>query len=735
MLPKIIEHLTPAVSVKTSRRAFLVASAAAAGAFIIGFGAAPAGAAMGAALSGAPAPFDAYLKIAADGKVTILSSQFDMGQGAYHGLATLVNEELGAAWDQITVEGATGDLSLYGNIVWGGAVQGTGGSSSMTTSFDRYRKAGAAARMMLVAAAAKDWDVPATEVDVKDGRLTHASGKSAGFGEMAAKAALLPVPKDVPLKDRQDWTLIGNGELRRYDSKAKTDGTHPFTIDVVLPGMLTAVMIHPPKFGAVVKSFEAAKAKAMKGVVDVVATPRGVAVVGEHMWAALAARDAVAVTWDEAKAETRGSAAILAEYEKRAAAKPQATARSDGDATKALAGAAKTVEATFRFPYLAHAAMEPLNAVARMNANGTLELWAGHQLPGLYQGIAAGIAGIKPEQVVLHIMKTGGGFGRRGTPDGDIVAEAVMVAKAIGYKAPVKVQWTRENDMRGGRYRPAYVHRLKAGIDAAGKLVAWDHHIVGQSIVAGTPFQGLIQNGIDQTSVEGASNLPYAVPNLRVGLTTTEVGVPPLWWRAVGSTHTAYATEVFLDQVAAAAGADPLAFRLAMLDRHPRHAAVLKLAAEKAGWGKPLAKGRFLGLAVHESFHTFVAHVAEVSIKDGAVKVHRAVAAVDCGTVVNPDVVKAQIEGGTGFGLGAILAEELTLAADGTVEQGNYDSYTPLRISAMPKVEVHIVASDAPPTGVGEPGVPSIGPAVANAVARGTGKWITTLPFTRGMQS
>ena len=735
MLPKIIDHLAPAASVKTSRRAFLVASAAAAGAFVIGFGAAPARAATGAAVSAAPAPFDAYLKIAADGKVTILSSQFDMGQGAYHGLATLVNEELGAAWDQITVEGATGDLKLYGNIVWGGAVQGTGGSSSITTSFDRYRKAGAAARMMLVDAAAKDWGVPTAEISVKDGRLSHGSGKSAGFGDMAAKAALLPVPKDVPLKSRQDWTLIGNGDLRRYDSKAKTDGSHPFTIDVALPGMLTAVMIHPPKFGAVVKSFDATKAKAMKGVVDVVATPRGLAVVGEHMWAALAARDAVTVTWDEAKAETRGSAAILAEYEKRAADKPQATARSDGDAATAMAGAAKTVEATFRFPYLAHAAMEPLNAVARMNANGTLELWAGHQLPGLYQGIAAGIAGIKPEQVVLHIMKTGGGFGRRGTPDGDIVAEAVMVAKAIGYKAPVKVQWTRENDMRGGRYRPAYVHRLKAGIDAAGKLVAWDHHIVGQSIVAGTPFQGLIQNGIDQTSVEGASNLPYAVPNLRVGLTTTEVGVPPLWWRAVGSTHTAYATEVFLDQVAAAAGADPLAFRLAMLAHYPRHAAVLKLAAEKAGWGKTLAKGRFLGLAVHESFHTFVAHVAEVSIEDGAVKVHRAVAAVDCGTVVNPDVVKAQIEGGTGFGLGAILAEELTLAADGTVEQGNYDSYTPLRLSAMPKVEVHIVASDAPPTGVGEPGVPSIGPAVANAVARATGKWITTLPLTRGMPS
>jgi isoquinoline 1-oxidoreductase beta subunit len=410
-------------------------------------------------------------------------------------------------------------------------------------------------------------------------------------------------------------------------------------------------------------------------------------------------------------------------------------ARNDGDAPKALAGAAKTVEATFRFPYLAHAAMEPLNAVARMNADGTLELWAGHQLPGLYQGIAAGVAGIKPEQVVLHIMKTGGGFGRRGTPDADIVAEAVMVAKAIGYKAPVKVQWTRENDMRGGRYRPAYVHRLKAGIDGSGKLVAWDHHIVGQSIVAGTPFQGLIRNGIDQTSVEGASNLPYAIPNMHVGLTTTTVGVPPLWWRAVGSTHTAYATEAFLDQVAAEAGKDPLALRLALLKGHPRHAAVLKLAAEKAGWGKTLPAGRFMGLAVHESFHTYVAHVAEISMTGGEVKVHRVVAAVDCGTVVNPDVVKAQIEGGTGFGLGAMLAEELTLGIGGVVDQSNYDTYTPLRISAMPKVEVHILPSTEPPTGVGEPGVPSIGPAVANAIRRATGKPITTLPLTRGMQS
>jgi len=410
-------------------------------------------------------------------------------------------------------------------------------------------------------------------------------------------------------------------------------------------------------------------------------------------------------------------------------------ARNDGDAAKALAGAAKTIEATYRFPYLAHAAMEPLNAVARMNTDGTLEVWGGLQLPGLYQAVAAQVAGIKPDQVVMHILKTGGGFGRRGTPDADVIAEAVMVAKAIGYKAPVKVQWTRENDMRGGRYRPAYVHRLRAGLDAGGNLVAWDHHIVGQSIVAGTPFQGLIRNGIDQTSVEGASNLPYAVPNMHVGLTSTQVGIPPLWWRAVGSTHTAYATETFLDEVAVASGADPLDLRLSLLKDHPRHAAVLKLAAKKAGWGRPLPQGHFMGLAVHESFHSYVAHVAEVSVKGGDVRVHRVVAAVDCGTAVNPDVIKAQIEGGTGFGLGAILAEELIVAPDGKVETGNYDTYTPLRISAMPQVEVHIVPSTEPPTGVGEPGVPSIGPAVANAVRKATGRPVTTLPLARGMQS
>ncbi len=711
-----------------SRRQFLIGAAAVTGGMVIGYRANAAAPATGA--NAAPmSPFDAYVKIGADNHVTILSSQFDMGQGSYHGLATLVVEELDADWAQINVIGASGSTDLYGNIMWGGAVQGTGGSTSIATSFDRYRKAGATARAMLVAAAADMWGVPAAEIVVADGVVSHASGKRAGFGELVEKAATMPVPADVLLKPAADWKHIGKDSAKRFDTPPKTRGTHDFTIDVNVPDMLTAVIIHPPKFGATVASFDATDAKAMPGVVDVVATPRGVAVVAEHTWAAISARDAVTVTWDESNAETRGSEEILAEYRERVTQAPKAIARQDGDAASAMASAAQTVEATYEFPYLAHAALEPMNAVVRMNADGTMEVWGGHQLAGLNQAVAAGIAGIEPSKVTLHMMTTGGGFGRRATPTADIVAEATMIAKAIDFKAPVKLQWTREDDMRGGYYRPAYVHKLKAGLDGDGNIVAWEHHIVGQSIVAGTPFEGLIQNGIDKTSVEGASNLPYAIPNMTVGLTTTETKIPVLWWRAVGSTHTAYATECFMDEVAKAAGKDPLALRVALLGGHPRHKAVLELAAEKAGWGKPLVDGRFMGLCVHESFASYVAEIAEISLEDGQPKVHKVTAAVDCGIPVNPDVIKAQVEGGIGFGLGAALGEELTLTG-GEVDQGNYDSYQLLRIENMPEIEVHIVPSEASPTGIGEPGTPPIAPAVGNALLQATGTTPRKLPFS-----
>ncbi|WP_083463330.1 xanthine dehydrogenase family protein molybdopterin-binding subunit [Prosthecomicrobium hirschii] len=738
--PRLSDHAAtdaagPAVP-DLSRRRFLLAAAAIGGGLAVGFRAAPAEAAATAAPAAAATnPFAAYLRIAPDNTVTVLSAHMDMGQGIYHGTATLVAEELGAAWEQMRAEGGWGNPKLYGNLAWGGTMQGTGGSSGTFSSFDRYRQAGAAARMMLVAAAAKAWSVPAAEIKVDKGVVSHASGRKASFGDLAAAAAAMPVPADVTLKASDAWTLIGNETLPRIDSREKSTGRQTFTIDVKLPGLLTAVMIHPPVFGAKVKSFDAAKAKAIKGVVDVVAIHRGVAVVADTMWSALKGREAVTVVWDETGAETRSTAEIMASY-RELAAKPGATvAENRGDVDGAFAGAAKVIEARYEFPYLAHAALEPLNAVARRNADGTIEIWGGHQMPDLYQMIAAKVADTTPDKIVLHVMKTGGGFGRRAVFDADVVAEAVAVGRAIGWKAPVKVQWTREDDMRGGRYRPAYVHALKAGLDKDGRIVAWSNRIVGQSIMKGTAFEAMVTNGVDPTSVEGSAHLPYAMPNRRVELTTTDVGVPVLWWRAVGSTHTAYAVETFLDELAAAAGRDPVEFRLDMLQGSPRHAAVLKMAAEKAGWGAPLPAGRFRGVAVAESFGTVVAQVAELTVgKAGAIKVERVVCAVDCGTAVNPDMIRAQIEGGIGFGLGAILKSKLTLDK-GRVVEGNFDGYEVLRIEDMPKVEVHILASNAKPTGVGEPGVPPIGPAVANAYAKATGKRIRALPFAQSLNT
>ncbi len=724
MLNRLLQH----APIAPTRRQFLLGAAATGTGFVVGFRL-PGGAASASSASSAN-PFAGYVRIDADDRVTVLSAHFEMGQGSYNGLATLVAEELDADWAQMDVEGAAGNTALYGNLAWGGVAQGTGGSTAMASSFERYRRAGAAARAMLVAAAAEAWGVPAAEIAVAAGEVSHPSGQRARFGALAVAAAAQPVPAEVALKDRADWGLIGNPDLPRYDSRQKVTGRQDYTIDVQLPGMLTAVMIHPPLFGATLRSFEAGEALAMPGVIDVVETPRGVAVVAEHFWAALQARDRVVVDWDDSAAETRSSDAILQEYRALADQPAMAVARADGDAEAALGAAARVLEATFELPYLAHAALEPMNAVARMNDDGTLEVWGGHQLPDLYQYMAAETAGIAPDQVRLHVMKAGGSFGRRAVGDADVVVEAVSIARALDWRAPVKVQWTREDDTRAGRFRPIYVHRLRAGLDEAGNLVAWHNHIVGQSILAGTPFEGfLVTNGVDLTSVEGANNIPYAIPNIRVDLTTTEVGVPVLWWRAVGSTHTAFAVEAFMDELAEAAGRDPVEYRLAMLADHPRHAAVLRRAAEAAGWGSPPPEGQFRGVALAESFHSYVAQVADISLDDnGRIKVERVVCAIDCGTAINPDQIRAQMEGGIGFGLGAVLRSQITLT-DGRVDQDNFHTYEVLRINEMPRVEVHIVESDAAPTGVGEPGVPPIAPAVANAVYAATRQRLRSLPL------
>jgi isoquinoline 1-oxidoreductase subunit beta len=673
---------------------------------------------------------NAFLRIGTDDRVTVIAKHVELGQGAYTGIATIVAEELDADWAQIGVESAPADATRYANLAFG-KIQGTGGSSSMANSWTQLREAGAKARAMLIAAAAQQWQVPVAQLHAQQGKVHHpASGRQATFGSLVPIAATLPVPQTAALKDPKAFTLVGKRVLPRVDVPAKTNGTAQFTIDVTFPGMLVAVMQRPPLFGATVKSFDASATKAVPGVVEVVQVPRGVASVAKTFWAAKKGRDALKVEWDDTHAEKRSSTEIMAEY-RRLAEKPGLPARKVGDASQAIAGAAKKISASYEFPYLAHAPMEPLDAVVKLTAD-SCEIWAGDQFQTVDQGNAAHVAGLKPEQVSIHTLYAGGSFGRRANPGSDYIVEAVSIAKALGANGtPVKLQWTREDDIHGGLYRPMYFHKLEAGLSTDGKLTGWRHMIVGQSLFAGTPFATMVKNGIDPTSVEGAASIAYAIPNIDVELTTTQTGVPVLWWRVVGNSHTAFAVEAFIDEVAHAAGKDPYHFRRDLLAHEPRMRAVLDLAAERAGWNsKPLPPGKGRGIAVAEAFNSYyVAQVAEVSVdKDGKIKVARVVCAVDCGTAINPDVIVAQMEGGMGFGLGGALYGAITLK-DGRVEQNNFDGYRVLRMDAMPKVEVHIVPSSEAPTGVGEPGVAPVGPAVANAIFAATGKRIHVLPF------
>ncbi len=717
---------TPLPPFQLTRRRFLQGSAAAGVGLLVGFDLR-----VGRAIAqtgGVLAP-NAFVRIAPDNTVTIIAKHIEFGQGTYTGLATILAEELDADWSQVRVESAPADAARYNNLLFG-AIQGTGGSTAMANSWEQLRKAGAMARAMLVAAAGREWGVPAAEIGVSNGVLSHArTGRRATFGELASKAAALPPPADVKLKDPKDFKLIGR-RLPRLDSKSKTNGSARFTMDVSLPDMLTALIARPPRFGAKVRSFDGSAALQVKGVTDVVEVPAGIAVLARNFWAARKGRQALRIDWDESGAERRGSEELFAAY-RGLARQPGARARRDGDPEAAIAGAARAFEAVYEFPYLAHAPMEPLDCVVRLTPEGC-EVWAGSQLPTIDQAVVAQVVGVPADKVRIHTLLAGGSFGRRATPNGDVAGEAASIAKAIGGRQPVKLVWTREDDITGGRYRPLYVHRLRAGLDPAGRIVGWEHRIVGQSIMKGTVFESaFVKNGIDASSVEGAVNLPYDIPSIGVELHTTEVGVPVLWWRSVGSTHTAFSTETFLDELAHAGGRDPVDFRRTLLKNHPRHLGVLELAAQKAGWGQPLPPGRARGVAVHESFNSFVAQVAEVSLgPDGLPKVERVVCAVDCGIAINPDVIRAQMEGGLGYGLGGALWSDITLV-QGRVQQSNFDTYRPLRIEEMPEVEVHIVPSAAAPTGVGEPGVPPIAPAVANALFHLTGRRVRRLPFAR----
>jgi isoquinoline 1-oxidoreductase beta subunit len=667
-----------------------------------------------------PSP-NAFLRIGTDDSVTVLLAHSEMGQGIWTSLPMLLAEELDADWTRMRVEHAPA-APVYAHTAYG--AQMTGGSSTTWSEFDRYRQVGAAARMLMIEAAARRLDVPASSCRTERG-MVISGAQRLRYGDLAADAARLPMPANVALKDPGDWTIIGK-PTRRLDTPEKIDGRAVFGLDVKFDGLLTAVVARSPTFGGRVKSFDASAAQAVAGVRKVVQVPSGVAVVADHFWAAQQGREALKIEWDRsgAPADTKGQ---LTEY-RRLAGTAGKVAAAAGDVAGAFTPGARSLDAEFVFPYLAHAPMEPLNCTVRIGKDHC-EIWTGTQFQTMDQMAAARITGLKPEQVEIHTAFLGGGFGRRATPGSDWVSEAVHVAKASG--TPVKTVWTREDDVRGGYYRPMFLHRVRVALGANGMPSAWDHSIVGQSILAGSPFESMIPaNGVDPTSVEGVADSPYlgSIPNHRVQLLDFRSPVPVLWWRSVGHSHTAFVMESLVDELAGMAGMDPVEYRRRLLAGHPRHLGVLNLAAEKSGWGGPLPTGRARGVAVHESFGSFVAQVAEVSIVDGKIRVHRVTCAVDCGIAVNPATISAQMESGIAFGLGAALHGEITFQ-DGQVVQSNFDDYRVLRLTEMPQVDVHVVPSRERPGGIGEPGTPPIAGAVGNALAVLTGRRLRELPF------
>src|SRR6059036_210771 len=667
---------------------------------------------------------NAFLRIAPDDTVTVISNHSEMGQGIYTSLPMLLNEELEADWSKIRVEAAPVD-PVYNHTLYG--VQMTGGSSTTPSEWERFRKMGAMARIMLVDAAAQNWGVPASQCHVEKGIVIHsASSRKASYGSLVVAASQLKPPADIPLKDPKQFTLIGK-PTRRLDTPSKINGTAQFGLDVHLPGMVFALVARPPVFGGKLLDFDASEALKIRGVRAVEQVPSGVAVIADRFWPAKLGRDKLKISWDEGDNAKLSTSQMLVDFSKQSAS-PGTVARKSGDAAAALASAAKTITAEYDVPYLAHAMMEPLNCVVDLRP-GSCEIWTGTQFETVDRLNAAKVAGLPPEKVQIHTTLLGGGFGRRANPASDFVVEAMHVAKIA--KAPVKVVWTREDDLAGGWYRPMWHDRFVAGLDSAGHPIAWTHTIVGQSITEGTAFAAYTINkdGVDSTSVEGAADLLYGIPNLQVDLHSPKIGVPVQWWRSVGHSHTGFSVEGFFDEMAHAGGKDPFELRRKLLANQPRMLAVLELAAEKAGWGKPLAKGRGRGIATHFSFDSYVAQVVEASVeKDGTVRVHRVVCAVDCGRAINPDVVKAQMEGGIIFGLTAALKTEITLE-NGRVQQKNFHDYQMLRMFESPEIEVHIVPSELSPTGVGEPSVPPVAPALTNAIFAVTGKRVRRLPI------
>jgi len=696
-----------------TRRDFLKTSALAGGGLLIGFTLPGASRLAEAASAFSP---NAYIRIGSDNQITVICGLSEMGQGVHTAIPMLVAEELDADWSKIKMMQAPADPA-FNNPIFG--MQATGGSTSVRGHWEPMRKAGATARAMLVAAAAAQWKADPADCRTEKAMVLHKSGKKLTYGQLAAAAAKQAVPTEVKLKSAKDFKILGT-PAKRLDTPAKVNGKAKFGLDVRLPGMLTAVMARPPVPGGKVVSVDDSKAKAIPGVKQVVQIPGGVAVLAQGYWAAKQGRDALQIKWDDganAALSSEGVSKMLAE----GAAKGGAVGRNVGDAG---APVAKKVEAVYEAPFLAHACMEPMNATVWVKPD-EIEVWAGTQSQGPSQGILGQVGGVAPGKVKVNTMYLGGGFGRRFAPDFTI--DATLLSKISG--KPVKLVYTREDDMKAYFYRPASVTRFVGGLDASGKAVSFSACIASPSIMEASGFMKLPADGVDEMAVEGIRDCPYDFPNLRVEYARREPGVQVWFWRSVGHSQNIFFIESFVDEMAAAAGKDPVEFRLALLGKQPRYKGALELAAQKAGWGKPLPAGVHRGIAVAQSFGSYVAEVAEVSVgKDGKVKVHRVVSAVDCGVTVNPEIIRRQIESAIVYGLSAALYGKITFK-DGRVEQSNFHDYPVLRIDEMPKVEVHIVASTEPAGGIGEPGLPPLAPAVTNAIFAATGKRVRALPI------
>jgi isoquinoline 1-oxidoreductase beta subunit len=711
---------------RLDRRGFLKAGVALGGGLVLAIALPPMLRPTPAAASPGFAP-NAFIRIDREGAVTLVMPMVEMGQGTYTSLSMLLAEELEVGLDQVRLEHAPPDDALYANAIL--HIQSTGLSSSVRAFWTPLRQAGAVARTLLVAAAAKEWGVDPATCRAERGVVSDATGsRRLGYGELADAAAALPVPspESVPLKDPKDFKLIGT-PAKRLDTPDKVNGRAEFGIDTKLPGMGIAAIAISPVFGGKVKSLDESAARAVKGVRQVVRIDEAVAVVADHLGAAEKGLGAAAIQWDDGPNATLSSADVVRQLEE-ASKQPGAVARNEGDVETAFAGAAQRIDAVYQMPFLAHAAMEPMNCTVHMQKDGC-EIWVGTQAPTLTQATIAGVTGLPNDAVKVHNHLLGGGFGRRLDVDGTVLA--VRIAQHVD--GPVKVVWSREQDIQHDMYRPYYYDRLSAGLDADGKPVAWTHRVSGSSVCA-RYVPVFVKDGVDLDAVEGSAEPPYDLPNIHVDYVRVEPpGIPTAFWRGVGVTHSVFMVESFIDELAAAAKQDPVAYRKALLGHNPRALAVLTLAAEKADWGKPLPARWGRGVSVEFAFGSYMADVAEVEVaSDGTVRVHRIVSAIDCGMVVNPDTIAAQLEGGALFGLTAALYGEITLK-DGRVEQSNFDTYRPMRIDEAPVVETHLVKSSEAPGGIGETPTSAVAPAVTNAIFAATGKRIRTLPIDPGM--